>query len=121
MDDVELAHAYLRGWIDRDYQAIRALLADVFRLRDLSPGGYTEVDDPDEAVAGIGGFLDQFDSVREVDSEIYPIGGLVYVRARVGFTHPERGERVLEQHHLLRFADGRISGVDELCTGTFPA
>ena len=121
MDGLELARAYLTGWVARDYPAIRALLADDFRLRDLSPGGYTEVDDVDEAVAGLGGFLDQFDSVRELDSEIYGIGGLVYLRARVGFTHPERGERVLEQHHLLRFSDGKISGVDELCTGTFPA
>ena len=121
MEDLELARAYIRGWIDRDYAAIRALLGDVFRLRDLSPGGYTEVNDADEAVAGLGSFLDQFDSVREIDTEIYAIGGVVYVRARVGFTHPERGERMLEQHHLLRFADGRISGVDELCTGTFAA
>lgn len=39
MDDVELARAYLRAWIARDYAAIRGLLDGEFRLRDLSPGG----------------------------------------------------------------------------------
>jgi hypothetical protein len=30
--------------------------------------------------------------------------------------HAEAGERVLEQHHILRFADGRMTGMDQLCT-----
>ena len=42
---------------------------------------------------------------------------IVRVSARVHFVHAEAGERMLEQHHILRFADGHITGIDPLRTG----
>jgi hypothetical protein len=54
-----------------------------------------------------------------VDSDAYDIGKVTYLRARVQFIHPEVGERMLEQHHLLTIDDDRIAAIDELCTGFF--
>jgi SnoaL-like domain len=93
------------------------LLADDFRLRDLSPGGFTQVEGADAAMAGLRGFLDRFASVEVEEAEAYEIADVTYLRARVRFVDPTAGERFLEQHHLLRIADGRITGIDELCTG----
>ena len=103
----------------RDYDQVESLLADDFRLRDLSPPGFTEVTDVGAAVAGLRELLDMFDSVRLVDSDVYEIGTVTYLRARLHFVHPDAGERMLEQHHLLTIADQRITAIDELCTGFF--
>ena len=119
MTNAELAQTYLGAVVARDYERVEALLADDFRLRDLSPPGFTEVADLGEALSGLRTLLDRFDSVRLVDSEVYDIGGVTYLRARMRFVHPEAGERMLEQHHLLTIADDRITARDELCTGFF--
>ena len=72
-----------------------------------------------EALSGLRGMLDVFDAVRLVESDAYDIGPVTYLRARVHFVHPEAGDRLLEQHHLLTIADDRITAIDELCTGFF--
>ena len=63
--------------------------------------------------------FDKFETVRLVDSEAYDIGNVTYLRARLHFVHPDAGERLLEQDHLLTIADHRITAIDELCTGFF--
>jgi ketosteroid isomerase-like protein len=120
MTSAEIAHAYLDAVVARDYERVESLLADDFRLRDLSPPGFTEVSGSAAALSGLREMLDMFDTVRLVDSDVYEIGNVTYVRARVHFVHPEAGERMLEQHHLLTIAHQRIHAIDELCTGFFP-
>jgi ketosteroid isomerase-like protein len=117
--NVELARTYLAAVVARDYDRVESLLADDFRLRDLSPPGFTDVTDVGAALSGLRELLDTFDTVRLVDSEVYEIGNVTYLRARLHFVHPEAGERLLEQHHLLTIADHRITSIDELCTGFF--
>ena len=119
MTNAELAQAYLDAVVARDYGQVESLLADDFRLRDLSPPGFTEVADVSTALSGMREMLDRFDSVRLVDSDVYEIGNATYLRARLHFVHPEAGERMLEQHHLLTIEDDRITAIDELCTGFF--
>lgn len=119
MTNTEIARAYLDAVVARDYERVESLLADDFVLRDLSPPGFTEVSGSEPALSGLRAMLDMFDSVRLVESDVYEIGSATYVRARVGFVHPEAGARMLEQHHLLRIADERIEAIDELCTGFF--
>ncbi len=120
MTGADLAHAYLGAFVARDFDRVRSLLADDFRLRDLSPGGFTEVEGADAALSGLRGFLDTFASIDIVEAEAYELADVTYLRARVHFVHPEAGERFLEQHHLLRIGDGLIQGIDELCTGLHP-
>jgi SnoaL-like protein len=117
--NAELTQTYLGALVARDYDQIESLLAEDFRLRDLSPPGFTEVADVADALAGLRANLDRFDSIRLVESDAYQIGGFTYLRVRLQLVHPEVGERMLEQHHLLTIADGRITAIDELCTGFF--
>jgi hypothetical protein len=105
--------------VARDYERVESLLAGDFRLRDLSPPGFTEVTESSAALAGMRELLDMFDTVQLVESDVYDIGNATYVRARIHFVHPEAGARMLEQHHLLTIADERIHAIDELCTGFF--
>ena len=119
MTNTELARTYLDAVVARDYDQVESLLAHDFRLRDLSPPGFTEVGDVGKALSGMREMLDMFDSVRLVESDMYEIGNVTYVRARLRFVHPEAGERMLEQHHLLTIAGDRITAIDELCTGFF--
>ena len=119
MTNVELAHTYLDAFVARDYDRVEALLADDFHLRDLSPPGFTDVTDLGTALSSLRKLLDMFDTVRLVDSEAYDIGSVTYLRARLHFVHPEKGDRLMEQHHLLTIADERITAIDELCTGFF--
>jgi hypothetical protein len=117
--NAEIAGAYLDAVVARDYERVESLLGDDFRLRDLSPPGFTEVSGSGGALSGLRELLDMFDTVELVESDVYEIGNVTYVRARVHFVHPEAGERMLEQHHLLTIADERIHAIDELCTGFF--
>jgi ketosteroid isomerase-like protein len=119
MTNAELARTYLDAVVARDYDQVESLLADDFRLRDLSPPGFTEVTDLRTALTGLRELLDMFDAVRLVDSDVYELGNVTYLRARLHFVHPDAGERMLEQHHLLTIADQRITAIDELCTGFF--
>jgi hypothetical protein len=119
MTNAELARAYLDALVARDYDQVGTLLAQGFRLRDLSPPGFTEVNDTGAALSGLRELLDMFDTVRLVESEAYDIGAVTYLRARLHFVHPEVGERMLEQHHLLTIVEQRIEAIDELCTGFF--
>jgi ketosteroid isomerase-like protein len=119
MTNAEIARAYLDALVARDYERLESVLADDFRLRDLSPPGFTEVSGSGAALSGLAELLDVFDTVRLVESDVYDIGPVTYVRARVSFVHPEAGPRMLEQHHLLTIADQRIRAIDELCTGFF--
>ena len=119
MTSESIARAYLNAAVGCDYVAIRSLLDDGFRLRDLSPPGFTEVEGADKALGHLREFLDMFDSLDLLESEIYDFGAVTYVRARLHFVHEEAGERILEQHHLLTIVDGRIRAIDELCTGLF--
>jgi len=105
--------------VARDYEGVESLLGDGFRLRDLSPPGFTEVSGSGTALSGLREMMDMFETVRLVDSDVYEIGNATYARARVHFLHAEAGERMLEQHHLLTIADQRIQAIDELCTGFF--
>src|SRR5215813_2368326 len=101
MANVEIARAYLDAVVARDYERVESLLADDFRLRDLSPPGFTEVSGSQSALSGLRELLDRFDTVRLAESDVYDIGNVTYVRARIHFVHPEAGARILEQHHLL--------------------
>lgn len=115
--NADVAYRYIAAWAARDYDAVRSLVTDDFRVRDLSPGGVTQIDGADEALARLPEFLDRFASVELEEVEAYDVADVTYLRARVRFVDPAAGERFLEQHHLLRISDGRITGVDELCTG----
>ena len=119
MDDAEIARAYLDAVVARDYERVESLLADDFRLRDLSPPGFTEVIGARQALPGLREMLDMFDTVQLVESDVYEIGPVTYLRARIHFVHPEAGTRMLEQHHLLTIEDQQIQAIDELCTGFF--
>lgn len=117
MNNCELARAYLDAVVARDYNSVRSFLDDGFRLRDLSPPGFTQVENVEDALRSLREFLDMFESVQLLESDVYDIGSVTYVRARLHFVHAEAGERILEQHHLLTIADDRIRAIDELCTG----
>lgn len=119
MGNTEIARAWLDAVVGRDYERVESLLGDDYRLRDLSPGGFTEVTGSSTAVSRTWERLDTVDVVRLVESEIYEIGPVTYVRARVHLVHPKAGEGMLEQHHLLTIADQRIQAIDQLCTGVF--
>ena len=119
MTDLEVAQGYPDAVVERDYERVEAFLADDFHLRDLSPPGFTDITDRGAAMDGLRQLLDMFETVQLAEADVYDIGNATYLRARLHFVHPERGERMVEQHHLLTIADGQITAIDELCTGFF--
>jgi len=113
----DLASAYVGALGARDYETVRDLLAPQVRLRDLSPPGFTELTGVEEAMGYLGGFLDSFDEVELVESDVYDVGTATYARVRMRFVRSGSPERVLEQHHFLVADGGRIVAIDELCSG----
>jgi ketosteroid isomerase-like protein len=114
---LDLASAYMNALGARDYEVVSDLLAPEVRLRDLSPPGFTELTGVEGAIGYLAGFLDSFDEVALVDSDVYDVGTMTYARARMRFVRSGSPERVLEQHHFLTVDAGRIAAIDELCSG----
>ena len=85
-----VARRYLDAFVARDYDGARSLLADDFCLRDLSPGGFTQVDGADAAMVGLREFLDMFASIDILEADAYEVAGVTYLRARVHFCMPRR-------------------------------
>ncbi len=115
----EIATAYVRALVACDDEAARSLLAPGFRLRELSPPGFVDLD-AEEGVAELVGFFRSFAEVELLELDAWEIGPKTVLRTRVRLLDPERGERQLEEHYMITVEEGLIAAVDALCSGTHP-
>ena len=127
-EDLELAHGFARAYREIDERAMRAALAPAARVRMLMPRGYGEHEGPEGLLAVLREMATKWttDGVDALQVEllapnVLQTGRLASIRQRLHF-RSAGGDRTATMvvTHLVAIADGRITLVDELCTGLMP-
>jgi len=117
MEAREIGAAFLRALTSRRFAEGRTLLAEDVRFRMLVPPGVMSESDADATMgrfAGWFGDADQFEVEASSSGEVEERPAITY-RFRL---HDADGWRVIEQHLMLDVSsDGRIAGIDLLCSG----
>lgn len=126
--DLGLVHAFARAYREIDERAIRAALAPAARVRVLMPRGYEEHEGPEALLAALREIATKW-TIEGVDAlqvellapNVLQTGRLASIRQRLRF-RSAGGDRsaTMVVTHLVAIQDGRITLVDELCTGLMP-
>ena len=105
----------------KDFPAMRACFADDARLRALVPSALREDEGPEAIEARFRFWWEAIDRFEVLDSDVDPLADLVHVRYRLAGVDPEDGPVVGEQQAYLEVGDGRIRGMNLVCSGMRPA
>ncbi|MGZ4627205.1 MAG: nuclear transport factor 2 family protein [Kineosporiaceae bacterium] len=101
----------------KDFDRLRAALADDVRFRLLVPKGPQSQEGPDETVARFARWYGEADELWLESSSVGTVGDRLVLAYRIRL-HDADGWQVIEQH-LVGDAtpDGRLRAIDLLCTG----
>ena len=115
----DLADAFVTSLATKDVDALGRLLTKDLRFRMILPSGPTAVVGASAALARIASWFADADPIEiETANSNEIVGRMVLTyRFRVRRTG---GWHLIEQHLMLDVSDGRISGIDLLCSGFRP-
>ena len=113
----DVAAAFLNALTARDFAAARSVLADELPMRMLVPGGLMSDVGADAAISRISSWFTDADPFEVEASSAIDVEGRAAVTYRLRLSKPD-GWYLIEQHLMLDVdADGRITGIDLLCSG----
>ena len=116
----EAGEALVRAVAERNFEGLRAAIAEEVRFRLLLPRGPQAYSRADEAVAA---FVDWFAGADELhleSSSVHTAVGRLVVTYRFRL-HDADGWTMIEQHVVADVGpDGRLERIDLLCTGFLP-
>jgi ketosteroid isomerase-like protein len=113
--DVETARRFLTALVTGDRETFAALLHDDAELRDLNPHGVATLAGPDLR-SGIDMLAQNVGEATLTQCDARPVGPRVQVT--YGYTAVKDGERSrFEVHAFCDLRGGRISIIDEVCSG----
>lgn len=116
--DVDTARRFLTALVTADRETFAALLHDDAALRDLNPHGLATLEGPDLR-SGIDMLAQNVGEASLTQCNARPVGPRVQVT--YSYTAVKDGERSrFEVHALCDLRDGRIAGIDEVCSGRIP-
>ena len=116
----EVGELFLRALSERDYEAVRPLLAEDVGFRMLVPRGLMTEEGAVNAVGRFVGWFADADSQEWEASSVGEVAGRVAVTYRVRLRKPS-GWHLIEQHLMLDLDDsGRAARIDLLCSGFRP-
>lgn len=116
------ARAFLDALADRDFAALRGLLADDVWFRILLPGTTVEAHIATETVAAYHEWYGTAAAFEVLYLDHHTMAGREFVAYRFGLRPSWAPEQwhVIEQSGYVRVRDGRISRLDLVCTGFHP-
>jgi TusA-related sulfurtransferase len=101
----------------RDFEGVEAAMAAAVRMRSLVPSGPGEVHGPADVAARFRAWFGDADRIEVLGSNAEPIGDRIALGYRFR-VHEEVGWSVVEQRAFLDVdPEGRIAGIDLLCSG----
>jgi ketosteroid isomerase-like protein len=116
--DVETARRFLTALVTGDRETFATLLHDDAVLRDLNPHGVATLEGPDLR-SGIDMLAQNVGDASLTQCDARPVGPRVQVT--YSYTAVKDGERSrFEVHAFCDLRDGRIAGIDEVCSGRMP-
>ncbi|MGZ4280707.1 MAG: nuclear transport factor 2 family protein [Gaiellaceae bacterium] len=119
-ETTEVGRRFVDALGRRDWDAVRALLAEDVKLRALVPKMLREEDGADAVIDRFRFWWDKLDDFRVLDSGADEMAGLAEVRYRFAGHDAEDGEVCVEQQCFLVVEDGRIAVINSVCSGFRP-
>jgi TusA-related sulfurtransferase len=110
------ATRFVESLAARDYRDIFEALAPDVRFRFLVPRGPDHLTGAAEVAAKYLGWFGDADSLEVLDVSVQPLPGRISARYRFR-VHRDDWEVIEQQSYLDLDEDGRIAGIDLLCSG----
>jgi TusA-related sulfurtransferase/ketosteroid isomerase-like protein len=112
--------AFVTAISDRDFERLRAAIADDVRFRLLLPKGPQAHSGVAETVESFVRWYGDVDELHLESSSVETVAGRLVLMYRFRL-HDEDGWQVIEQHVVADVApDGRLEKIDLLCSGFLP-
>jgi TusA-related sulfurtransferase len=112
--------ALVNALAERDFERLRAVIADDVRFRLLLPKGPQAHSGVAETVEVFVGWYGDVDELHLESSSVEAVAGRLMVTYRFRLHDPD-GWQVIEQHVVADVAaDGRLEKIDLLCSGFLP-
>ena len=112
--------ALVNALAERDFERLRAVIADDVRFRLLLPKGPQDHSGVAETVEVFVGWYGDVDELHLESSSVEAVAGRLMVTYRFRLHDPD-GWQVIEQHVVADVApDGRLEKIDLLCSGFLP-
>jgi len=116
----EIGERFVDLVASRDFAALEATVTEDVRFRLLVPRGHQDQAGISETVGRFRGWFADADDFRLESSSVSTVAGRIVVSYRFRL-HDAEGWRLIEQHLVIDAApDGRLTGLDLLCTGFHP-
>jgi TusA-related sulfurtransferase len=115
-----VGEAFVNALADRDFERLRAAIADDVRFRLLLPKGPQAHSGVAETVEVLVRWYGDVDELHLESSSVEVVAGRLVLMYRFRL-HDEDGWQVIEQHVVADVApDGRLEKIDLLCSGFLP-
>ncbi len=115
-----VGEAFVQAVAGRDFEGLRAAMADDVRFRLLVPKGPQAQEGAAETVGRFVGWYAEADELRLESSSVDTVAGRLVLSYRFRVRDAD-GRRVIEQHLVADVAaDGRLETIDLLCSGFLP-
>ncbi len=115
-----VGEAFVKAVAGRDFEGLRAAMADDVRFRLLVPKGPQAQEGAAETVRRFVGWYAEADELRLESSSVDTVAGRLVLSYRFRVRDAD-GRRVIEQHLVADVAaDGRLETIDLLCSGFLP-
>jgi TusA-related sulfurtransferase len=116
----EVAEAFLRALVAREFTAAQSALAPDVRLRMLVPPGFMTDEGAEATIGWFRSWFAEADPFQVESSSAQEVEGRAAVTYRLRLRRAD-GWRLIEQHLMLDVgADGRVEAIDLLCSGFRP-
>jgi TusA-related sulfurtransferase len=116
----EAGEVFVNALADRDFERLRAAIADDVRFRLLLPKGPQAHSGVAETVESFVRWYGDVDELHLESSSVETVAGRLVLMYRFRL-HDEDGWQVIEQHVVADVApDGRLEKIDLLCSGFLP-
>jgi hypothetical protein len=121
MGNQEVCQEYLEAFKSRDFSHVERLLSPHLRFRALIPGnnGTGELRTAEScsgAVKYLKGWFGDCDHFEVLASEVRPLGARYHISYRLRM-HGADGWQLCEQRSFCDLDNGKIAGLDLLCSG----
>ncbi len=117
----QVGEAFLDAITARDFDTLHTLLDPAVEMRALLSGGYTEYHGADQVTGAYAGWLGGATRLDILAAGVEPLPRRIRAVFRVQLRRPgHTTDEILEQTAICRVRDGRISGIDMLCSGFRP-
>jgi len=116
----DLGTVLVTALVERDFLRLAATLTPDVRMRALIPPGPVELSGADAAAAKFSSWFGDAEEFELIRSGSDTVADRLHVFYRLRVKKPGDQRKIVEQHLICAFDDGRISALDLVCSGFRP-